>query len=630
MADKDRGGKEVQGGLLYEKMGKFISTIDELRDYGLSSYISLPRIAVVGLQSSGKSSLLENIVGYDFLPRGEGIVTRRPLELRLVHDNTAEGTTGVFDKNPKEILRDFDLIRQRIVEYTDKDAGVKKGIINAPIQLTITSKNCPDLSLVDLPGITKIPIKGSDHDDRIEELTTQLVASYIKDPRTIILCVVQANVDISTSDAIKLARQNDKNGDRTLCALTKVDQLDKTNSLRATINNEEVVLRYGYIAIKNRTANDIKNSVTVAQGLKEEQEFFLLNYPDLIEKGAASTKSLVNKLSMILAKNIQQSLPDIIKELSEKIENYESELKSLGSSLPESDGEKVQIIINAITEFSQAYTDSIKGKYTKGKKADRDPIGVPIRKLFLDVFKEHSIEKIESVLTDKLIKSLFVNYSASSLPGFPPFAAFQKLLDPLLRELLPKTSDLVDRVYYLLERNINELVDKFFMRFPETKSMILDMAIKNLSNCKKNCEELANNYLEAELGYLYTCDEKFLESHGSILPPPALRKPETTMSDAFVIEIRDRVKDYFGLVYRNLRDSIPKCIGNMLLTESCQKMNIELIDGVNKNMEALTRTLLEPEIIVIQRKQCTEALKVLKKCLRKLQDEDIIEDTNDY
>ena len=63
-------------------------------------------------------------------------------------------------------------------------------IISKPIILTIVSKNVPDLSLVDLPGITKIPVKGSDHPDNIEEITTNLVRKYIEDPRTIILCVV--------------------------------------------------------------------------------------------------------------------------------------------------------------------------------------------------------------------------------------------------------------------------------------------------------------------------------------------------------------------------------------------------------------------------------------------------------
>ena len=79
-------------------MKKFITTVDELRDFGLQSYVSLPRIAVVGLQSAGKSSLLESIVGFDFLPRGQGICTRRPLELRLVHSISAEEPYAEFDK----------------------------------------------------------------------------------------------------------------------------------------------------------------------------------------------------------------------------------------------------------------------------------------------------------------------------------------------------------------------------------------------------------------------------------------------------------------------------------------------------------------------------------------------------
>jgi len=180
---------DIQG-LLYEKMQKFITTVDELRDFGLQSYVDLPRIAVVGLQSAGKSSLLESIVGYNFLPRGQGICTRRPLELRLVHSIEAQKPYAEFEKYPKEYLTDFEEVKRRIVKLTDNEAGTRKGIIEDPIILTITAKTVPDLSLVDLPGITKIPIKGSDHTEDIEKLTTDLIRKYIKNERTIILCVI--------------------------------------------------------------------------------------------------------------------------------------------------------------------------------------------------------------------------------------------------------------------------------------------------------------------------------------------------------------------------------------------------------------------------------------------------------
>ena len=51
-----------------------IKTVNQLQDafatVGVTNPIDLPQITVVGSQSSGKSSVLENIVGRDFLPRG--------------------------------------------------------------------------------------------------------------------------------------------------------------------------------------------------------------------------------------------------------------------------------------------------------------------------------------------------------------------------------------------------------------------------------------------------------------------------------------------------------------------------------------------------------------------------------
>ncbi len=71
--------------------------VDNLRDLGLEELIKLPKVVVVGSQSAGKSSLLEQIVGIDFLPRGSGVVTRRPLELRLTYDPKLKQAIAKFD-----------------------------------------------------------------------------------------------------------------------------------------------------------------------------------------------------------------------------------------------------------------------------------------------------------------------------------------------------------------------------------------------------------------------------------------------------------------------------------------------------------------------------------------------------
>lgn len=98
------------------------------------------------------------------------------------------------------------------------------------------------------------------------------------------------------------------------------------------------------------------------------------------------------------------------------------------------------------------------------------------------------------------------------------------------------------------------------------------------------------------------------------------------MNDAFVIEIRERVKNYFLIVYRNLRDLIPKSIGHILINESHSKMQVELFEGVNRENELISKSIEEPEIILLQRQQCQSALRILKQCLKKLQEEELMDD----
>ena len=76
---------------------------------------------------------------------------------------------------------------------------------------------------------------------------------YVEDVRTIILCVVPANADLSTSDALKIARNLDKSGDRTLGVLTKIDIMDKGTSAKDTLMNKVIPLKLGYVGVKNRS-----------------------------------------------------------------------------------------------------------------------------------------------------------------------------------------------------------------------------------------------------------------------------------------------------------------------------------------------------------------------------------------
>ncbi|KAK0420604.1 hypothetical protein QR680_014785 [Steinernema hermaphroditum] len=132
-------------------LNKFQDLSTKLGDTVLD--LDLPQIAVVGVQSAGKSSILENFVGKDFLPRGSGVVTRRPLFLQLINDPEER---GVFLHKPNEKFTDFNKIRMEIERETDRTTGSNKGISNVPINLKIYSPNVLNLTLVDLPGITRV------------------------------------------------------------------------------------------------------------------------------------------------------------------------------------------------------------------------------------------------------------------------------------------------------------------------------------------------------------------------------------------------------------------------------------------------------------------------------------------
>jgi dynamin 1-like protein len=149
-------------------------------------------------------------------------------------------------------INDFNKLREEIEIETDKIAGSSgKCISDKPISLTIYSPNVVDLTLVDLPGITKVPVHGQPSD--VEELVKKLILSYIRQPNALILAISAANQDIANSDALKLAREVDPNGERTIGVITKIDLMDEGTNALDLLNGTIYPLRLGYYGVKCRS-----------------------------------------------------------------------------------------------------------------------------------------------------------------------------------------------------------------------------------------------------------------------------------------------------------------------------------------------------------------------------------------
>jgi vacuolar protein sorting-associated protein 1 len=160
------------------------------------------------------------------------------------------------------------VVRSKIDELTDKVAGTSKNIVDIPIVLHVHSPTCPDMSLIDLPGITRIPLKDSGQPDNIEEVTKRMALKYVSDKRTIILCVIPANIDISTSEALQMARTVDDKGFRTIGVITKIDIMDKGTNSKKTLLGQEIALRLGFVGVKLRSQQDIRDKKNVQIALE--------------------------------------------------------------------------------------------------------------------------------------------------------------------------------------------------------------------------------------------------------------------------------------------------------------------------------------------------------------------------
>lgn len=296
------------------KLQEVFEAIDpEGGELGVTS-LDLPRIVVVGSQSSGKSSVLESLVQKDFLPRGKDIVTRRPLILQLVHTpaSSTKGGSGAkgdveewgeFLHWPGKRFRDFLAIRREIELETERVAGSNKGISKVPIQLRISSPRLLNLTLVDLPGITKIPVGEQPPD--IEMQTRQLILEHISKPNSIILAVTPANSDLVNSDALKIAREVDPTGLRTIGVLTKLDLMDSgTHAADILMNRAAFRLRLGFVGVVNRSQHDININKPIAEALRQEADFFKSHphYRSIAHRcGTAFLAKELNKVDSLIA-----------------------------------------------------------------------------------------------------------------------------------------------------------------------------------------------------------------------------------------------------------------------------------------------------------------------------------------
>ena len=444
--------------------------------------IHLPQIVVVGCQSCGKSSVLESLVQKDFLPRGSGIVTRRPLILQLIHSNGEEYAT--FLHLPDKKFTNFDEVRKEIEDETERVCH-QRGVTDVPINLKVYSPNVLNLTLVDLPGLTKVATEGQDKD--LPKLIEAMVLKYITPPNSIILAISPANSDIANSDSLSIAKRVDPNGERTIGVLTKLDIMDKGTSARDILMNKTHTLKLGYIGVVNRSQQDINLKKPMKKVLEEEHRFFVTNqeYADIADVNGYPY--LANTLNQILLNHIKKNLPVVHNEINELLRRKNAELESYGESFGDNIEEQQMFLYRMIEHYLTLYNSILLGTSDELIMTGFDGGYNLMSYLITDYPAKLNSIPLPSTMRKEDVSNMIEANSGIQRALFFPEATFNRLIIEYIEKLRAPSTEAAEMVHHRLM----ELHEKVHLaeldRFPKAKSLlsqsILDIAKENLEEC---------------------------------------------------------------------------------------------------------------------------------------------------
>lgn len=655
-------------------MDKLIPVVNKLQDVfasiGGGSFIDLPQIAVVGAQSSGKSSVLENIVGRDFLPRGSDIVTRRPLVLQLINTPNTQEEYGEFLHKPGHHFTSFDDIRKEIEADTERLTGGNKGISPQPINLKIMSPHVLNLTLVDLPGVTKVAV--GDQPKDIEDQIRRMILTYIERPSCIILAITPANTDIANSDAIKMAASVDPQGMRTLGVITKLDLMDQGTDAVDVLMGRVVPLRLGYIGVVNRSQKDINDGKTIRDAVRDEGKFFEQHPRYRMMAERLGTSFLASSMNTLLISHIKSCLPALNKRVQELQQQKSKELASYGQEDSSTGAEKGALLLGIVTQFAQDFSNIIEGKGQGLVSTTEIAGGARIHYIFSDIYSR-AIEEISYLdgLTEQDIRTSIKNSAGYRSALFVPETAFESLVKRQIERLLRPSEQCVQLIFEELRRISLQCERRELQRFPALRSKLYETVGTFLSELNNPTLEMVRGLVQIEVAYINMKHPEFIggeqavrqifmalegdpskggkkaapekkgdkkggggvaaaadnfmgnffggnqtgAASGTLKPVPAALKPSPTLTEREQREVdilKTLLRSYFTIVKKTIADSVPKTIMHFLVSQARSSIQTTLVTRLYKD-DLLNTLLEENQNLVKARAKCKEAQGLLSK-----------------
>ncbi|CAH0405826.1 unnamed protein product [Chilo suppressalis] len=490
-------------------MQQLIPIVNKLQDafvqMGVHMSLDLPQIAVVGGQSAGKSSVLENFVGRDFLPRGSGIVTRRPLILQLINGN-AEYAEFLHCKGKKFV--DFNEVRSEIEAETDRITGSNKGISPVPINLRVYSPNVLNLTLIDLPGLTKVPI--GDQPVDIEQQIKAMIFQFIRRESCLILAVTPANTDLANSDALKLAKEVDPQGLRTIGVITKLDLMDEGTDARDVLENKLLPLRRGYIGVVNRSQKDIDGRKDISAALNAERKFFLSHpsYRHIADR--LGTPYLQRVLNQQLTNHIRDTLPGLRDKLQKQLLALEKDVDQYKHFRPDDPSIKTKAMLQMIQQLQTDFERTIEGSGSAQINTNELSGGAKINRLFHERFP---FEIVKMEFDEKELRRE-IAFAIRNIHGirvglFTPDMAFEAIVKKQIARLKEPCIKCVDLVVQELS-NVVRFCTERMSRYPRLREETERIIMSHVRSREQQCKDQLLLLIDCELAYMNTNHEDFI------------------------------------------------------------------------------------------------------------------------
>ncbi|XP_071724589.1 dynamin-related protein 4C-like [Rutidosis leptorrhynchoides] len=617
-----------------EKIRPLLDAVDSLRRLNIMKEgIQLPTIVVVGDQSSGKSSVLESLAGIT-LPRGQGICTRVPLIMRLQNQGPYDKPEFSLECNGKIVHSDEAHIAEAIVAATGEIAGTGKGISNKPLTLVVKKKGVPDLTMVDLPGITRVPVQGQP--ENIHEQITNMIMEYIKPEQSIILNVISASVDFSTCESITLSQKVDRTGQRTLAVVTKVDK--SPEGLLEKVTSDDVNIGLGYVCVRNRIGDE-----SYDEARKEEAEIFE-THPLLskIDKSIVGIPVLAQKLTQIQANSIARNMPDIVRQINDKLNASVSEFNNMPRVLSSS-----AEVMTTFMRVIGSTKDSLRKILLAGEFEEYpDNKKMHCTARLVEMLNSFSVELRnceENDSGDFLVEELEILEESKSigLPNFLPRNAFltvlQKRVDKISRmpvEFIEKVWDYIEVIvitvlmhhssnYHQLQLSARRATNNFSAKMKEhSVNRVMEIVqMEKLTDYTSSPDYMSewtklmskwDTFLENvkehqtfEIGLGGFMDAKFETSHLSKFSTQSLNQ---------AFDLKMRMIAYWKIVLRRLVDSMALHLQFSLQNLVDKEMEAEIVNELmDPHGGGLERLLEESPSVAGKREKLSCSINLLRK-----------------